>query len=236
MPVARLFRRVLSEGLVSLAFLAVLGFGALVAALWLERRSETTLPAPTGPFMRRRPPAKPGSTPRQSMCWRPESRKPVVSSSCGSGFPRPRRRPSRTTTCCGPLSRRARTQRRRAAPKPLRPADARSVEGARPRCERRRRGARAAVSSGAPARRGIGARHELHDARRGSGEPRLRRRGTRRSVSHVARRLPRRPRRREDPENDVESAPSDAARVRLANRLFRHGRRHGVRRSTGSSG
>jgi predicted dienelactone hydrolase len=38
------------KALAGLAALAVLAVGALFAALWIEHRSETTLPAPTGPF------------------------------------------------------------------------------------------------------------------------------------------------------------------------------------------
>ncbi len=45
----RLARRIFRVFAV-LAILGVLGFAALVAALWLEHRTEVTLPAPTGPF------------------------------------------------------------------------------------------------------------------------------------------------------------------------------------------
>src|SRR5215471_15194134 len=44
-----LVRRVL-KGFVVLAILGVLGGGALLGALWLEHRTEATLPMPTGPF------------------------------------------------------------------------------------------------------------------------------------------------------------------------------------------
>jgi len=40
----------LFKSLALLAALGVLAIGALLASLWLERRSEITLPAPTGPF------------------------------------------------------------------------------------------------------------------------------------------------------------------------------------------
>src|SRR5436190_10854210 len=46
---ARLVRRIF-KGLVILAMLGVLGVGALLGVLWLERRTEVTLPAPTGSF------------------------------------------------------------------------------------------------------------------------------------------------------------------------------------------
>src|SRR5437667_8362462 len=42
-------RRVLT-GFAALALLGVLGMGALVASLWLERRTSVTLPTPTGSF------------------------------------------------------------------------------------------------------------------------------------------------------------------------------------------
>src|SRR5438477_952062 len=43
--VARLWK-----GFALLAILIVLGVGALLGSVWLERRTEITLPAPTGPF------------------------------------------------------------------------------------------------------------------------------------------------------------------------------------------
>src|SRR5216684_2237685 len=46
---ARPARRIL-KGLAVLAMLGVLGVGALLGTLWLERRSEITLPTPTGSF------------------------------------------------------------------------------------------------------------------------------------------------------------------------------------------
>src|SRR5258705_9727957 len=42
-------RRVL-KGIAVLAMAGVIGIGALLASLWLEQRSEITLPTPTGPF------------------------------------------------------------------------------------------------------------------------------------------------------------------------------------------
>ena len=45
----RLARRIF-KGFAVLAMLGVFGFAALLGALWLEHRSEVTLPAPTGPF------------------------------------------------------------------------------------------------------------------------------------------------------------------------------------------
>src|SRR5712691_1755780 len=45
----RLVRRVFKAFAV-LASLGVLGVGALLGSLWLERRTELTLPTPTGPF------------------------------------------------------------------------------------------------------------------------------------------------------------------------------------------
>ncbi len=44
-----LMRRLI-KGCAVLAMLALAGVAALLAALWLEHRSEVTLPAPTGPF------------------------------------------------------------------------------------------------------------------------------------------------------------------------------------------
>src|SRR5205807_10392613 len=38
------------KGFAVLAMLGVLGIAALLGSLWLERRSELTLPTPTGPF------------------------------------------------------------------------------------------------------------------------------------------------------------------------------------------
>src|SRR5713101_10037305 len=46
---ARLVRRIF-KGFAVLASLGVLGVGALLGSLWLERRTEITLPTPTGPF------------------------------------------------------------------------------------------------------------------------------------------------------------------------------------------
>src|SRR5215831_2355252 len=46
----KLSARRVFKGLAILALLAVIGVGALLAALSLERRSEITLPEPTGPF------------------------------------------------------------------------------------------------------------------------------------------------------------------------------------------
>jgi hypothetical protein len=46
---ARLARRIF-KGFAVLALLGVLGVGALLAALWIERRTETALPTPTGSF------------------------------------------------------------------------------------------------------------------------------------------------------------------------------------------
>src|SRR6266849_3632190 len=45
----RLVRRIFKAFAV-LALLGVLGVGALLGSLWLERRTELTLPTPTGPF------------------------------------------------------------------------------------------------------------------------------------------------------------------------------------------
>jgi len=45
----RLARRIL-KGLAGLALLGVFGFGVLLVSLWLERRTELTLPTPTGAF------------------------------------------------------------------------------------------------------------------------------------------------------------------------------------------
>ena len=45
----RRVRRIL-KGLAILAMLGVLGVGVLLGSLWLEHRTEVTLPAPTGPF------------------------------------------------------------------------------------------------------------------------------------------------------------------------------------------
>jgi len=45
----RLARRIF-KGFSVAAMLGILGVGALVGSLWLERRTEVTLPAPTGPF------------------------------------------------------------------------------------------------------------------------------------------------------------------------------------------
>jgi predicted dienelactone hydrolase len=46
---SRLVRRILKVFAI-LAMLGVLGFGALLGSLWIEHRSEVTLPMPTGPF------------------------------------------------------------------------------------------------------------------------------------------------------------------------------------------
>jgi dienelactone hydrolase len=48
-PKKRLARRIF-KGFAVLAMLGVLVVGALVGSLWLEHRTETTLPTPTGPF------------------------------------------------------------------------------------------------------------------------------------------------------------------------------------------
>src|ERR1700730_3144372 len=48
-PKKWLARRIF-KGLAILAMLGVFGAGVLLASLWLERRTETTLPAPTGSF------------------------------------------------------------------------------------------------------------------------------------------------------------------------------------------
>src|SRR5205807_8421928 len=48
-PKTRLARRIF-RGFAVLAMLGVLGVGVLLGWLWLERRTEITLPAPTGPF------------------------------------------------------------------------------------------------------------------------------------------------------------------------------------------
>src|SRR5438128_7233936 len=45
----RLARRIF-KGFAVLAMLGLFGFGALLGALWLERRTELTLPPPTGSF------------------------------------------------------------------------------------------------------------------------------------------------------------------------------------------
>src|SRR5437762_13103582 len=45
----RLARRIF-KGFAVLAMLGVFGFAALLGSLWLEHRTEITLPAPTGPF------------------------------------------------------------------------------------------------------------------------------------------------------------------------------------------
>ncbi len=45
----RLSRRIL-KGFAVLALVGVVGVGVLLASLWLERRTETTLPTPTGSF------------------------------------------------------------------------------------------------------------------------------------------------------------------------------------------
>src|SRR5260221_14002665 len=49
MNVSAMKRRVF-KGCAVLAMLAVLGVGALLGSLWLEHRTEVTLPTPTGPF------------------------------------------------------------------------------------------------------------------------------------------------------------------------------------------
>src|SRR5712692_7842096 len=49
MTIPRLLRRLL-KGFAILALLGVLGIGALFVFLWLEHRSEVTLPTPTGSF------------------------------------------------------------------------------------------------------------------------------------------------------------------------------------------
>ena len=49
MPKTRLVRRMV-KGLGALAILCVLGASALLGALWLERRTQVTLPTPTGVF------------------------------------------------------------------------------------------------------------------------------------------------------------------------------------------
>src|SRR5438552_10250057 len=46
---SRLARRVI-KGFILLTIVGVLGIGALLVSLWLERRSELTLPTLTGPF------------------------------------------------------------------------------------------------------------------------------------------------------------------------------------------
>src|SRR6266849_1559764 len=48
-PKKRLARRIF-KGFAVLAMLAVLAVGVLLGSLWLERRTEITLPAPTGSF------------------------------------------------------------------------------------------------------------------------------------------------------------------------------------------
>ncbi len=48
-PKRRLAGRIF-KGFAVLAMLGVFGFGALLGALWLERRTEIALPTPTGPF------------------------------------------------------------------------------------------------------------------------------------------------------------------------------------------
>src|SRR3982074_116724 len=48
-PLSALPRRIL-KSIAALALLGVLGIGALFGSLWLEQRSELTLPTPTGPF------------------------------------------------------------------------------------------------------------------------------------------------------------------------------------------
>ena len=42
--------RRISKGLAFLATFGVLGIGLLSGSLWLEHRTELTLPTPTGPF------------------------------------------------------------------------------------------------------------------------------------------------------------------------------------------
>jgi dienelactone hydrolase len=49
MNVSAMKRRIF-KGFAALAMLAVLGVGALLGSLWLEHRTEVTLPTPTGPF------------------------------------------------------------------------------------------------------------------------------------------------------------------------------------------
>jgi predicted dienelactone hydrolase len=49
-PMQRSITRRIFKGVAVLTILGVLGVGALLASLWLERRTEVTLPAPTGPF------------------------------------------------------------------------------------------------------------------------------------------------------------------------------------------
>src|ERR1700681_2033092 len=49
MNVSAMKRRIF-KGFAVLAMLAVLGIGALLGSLWLEHRTEVTLPTPTGPF------------------------------------------------------------------------------------------------------------------------------------------------------------------------------------------
>src|SRR5712692_3884513 len=49
MSETRLARRIL-KGFAVLALLGFVGVGALLGSLWLERRTETTLPTPTGSF------------------------------------------------------------------------------------------------------------------------------------------------------------------------------------------
>jgi predicted dienelactone hydrolase len=44
------FPRRILKGIAVLALLGVVGIGALLGSVWLERRSELTLPTPTGPF------------------------------------------------------------------------------------------------------------------------------------------------------------------------------------------
>src|ERR1017187_6141313 len=46
----RLARRIF-KGFAVLAMLGILGAGALLGSLWLEHRTETTLPTPTGSFL-----------------------------------------------------------------------------------------------------------------------------------------------------------------------------------------
>ena len=48
-PRKRLARRIF-KGFAVLAMLVVLGVGALLGSVWLERRTEITLPTPVGPF------------------------------------------------------------------------------------------------------------------------------------------------------------------------------------------
>src|SRR3981081_481733 len=49
MSETRLARRIL-KGSAAIALLGVLGIGGLLGSLWLEQRSELTLPTPTGSF------------------------------------------------------------------------------------------------------------------------------------------------------------------------------------------